>query len=170
MRRVSLVAVVVVLALATGDIAGAAVAGFTDVDEGRFYADAVAWAKANDITTGKTPTTFAPDDPVTRGEVVTFLKRFYDAYVVGPSPMPSGGVIPGDGVWLVGTEITPGPYRTVVPSGSFNCYNARLSGLGNTLGDIIANDNWDAGATVTIAIDAGDVAFESRGCGAWTRI
>ena len=163
-------AAIVVLALTGAAVAGATVAGFTDVDADRFYAGPVQWAKDNHITTGRTPTSFAPDAPVTRGEVVTFLKRFYDRFIVGPAPSPTGGVIPGDGVWLVGGEITPGTYRTVVPATSFNCYFARLSGLGGSFTDIIQNDNWDPGATVTVAIAPTDVAFESDGCGTWVRI
>jgi hypothetical protein len=53
---------------------------FTDVDDARFYAEPVEWAAANGITTGTSPTTFDPDRPVTRGESVTFLKRYHDAF------------------------------------------------------------------------------------------
>lgn len=143
---------------------------FDDVPDGTFYSDAVDWAAVNGITTGKSPTSFAPNDGVTRGEVVTFLKRFYDTFVVGPSPIPKGGVVPGDGIWLIGTEVIPGTYRTVVPADSFGCYFARLSGLSGSLDDIIQNDNWSAGATVTVSIDESDVAFESSRCGTWQRI
>ena len=48
---------------------------FTDVPEGEYYYDAVAWAVANGITTGTSPTTFSPDEGCTRGQVVTFLWR-----------------------------------------------------------------------------------------------
>ena len=48
---------------------------FHDVDEGQYYADAVAWAVENGITIGKSPETFAPNATCTRGEVVTFLYR-----------------------------------------------------------------------------------------------
>ena len=51
---------------------------FDDVPDEKFYADPVEWAANNSITTGKSPTTFAPDDNVTRGEAVTFLKRYHD--------------------------------------------------------------------------------------------
>lgn len=54
---------------------------FDDVADDRFYAEPVEWAFDNDITTGKTATTFAPDDGVTRGESVTFLKRYNDNVV-----------------------------------------------------------------------------------------
>lgn len=48
---------------------------FTDVSEGKFYTDAVAWAVKNNITKGMTDTTFAPDSTCTRGQIVTFLYR-----------------------------------------------------------------------------------------------
>ena len=48
---------------------------FTDVDAAQYYADAVAWAVENGITTGKSPETFAPNATCTRAEVVTFLYR-----------------------------------------------------------------------------------------------
>ena len=48
---------------------------FIDVIAGGWYADAVAWAVENRITSGVSLTVFAPDDPCTRGQVVTFLWR-----------------------------------------------------------------------------------------------
>ena len=54
---------------------------FDDVPDGAFYANPVEWAFENDITTGKSPTSFAPLDGVTRGESVTFLQRYNDNVV-----------------------------------------------------------------------------------------
>ena len=51
---------------------------FHDVDEGQYYADAVAWAVENGVTTGKSADTFAPNATCTRGEIVTFLYRAAD--------------------------------------------------------------------------------------------
>ena len=48
---------------------------FADVREGAYYYKAMLWAVENGITAGTTSTTFAPDDPCTRGQVVTFLWR-----------------------------------------------------------------------------------------------
>ena len=48
---------------------------FKDVADGQYYTDAVIWAVGNEITTGKSADTFAPDATCTRGEVVTFLYR-----------------------------------------------------------------------------------------------
>lgn len=51
---------------------------FSDVPDDKFYSEAVAWAFENEITTGTSATTFDPDDPVTRGQNVTFAKRYHD--------------------------------------------------------------------------------------------
>lgn len=48
---------------------------FTDVPANAYYADAVAWAVKNGITTGMTETTFAPENNCTRAQAVTFLWR-----------------------------------------------------------------------------------------------
>ena len=48
---------------------------FTDVAEGAYYYDAVLWAMENGITEGTTETTFSPDAPCTRAQIVTFLWR-----------------------------------------------------------------------------------------------
>ena len=47
--------------------------GFYDVQDDVWFAQPVLWAKENGVTGGKTETTFAPDDPCTRAQVVTFL-------------------------------------------------------------------------------------------------
>jgi hypothetical protein len=49
---------------------------FTDVDQDAYYAEAVAWAVANEITKGTSETTFSPDEDCTRAQVVTFLWRY----------------------------------------------------------------------------------------------
>ena len=48
---------------------------FSDIDAGKYYTKGVLWAYQNGITTGKTATAFAPKDPCTRGQIVTFLYR-----------------------------------------------------------------------------------------------
>lgn len=53
----------------------AAPAGFDDVIKGFWYYDSVTWAVNMGITTGTSATTFSPDAPCTRGQVVTFLWR-----------------------------------------------------------------------------------------------
>ena len=49
---------------------------FTDVEAGTWYADAVAWAAANNIVNGTNATTFAPNSPITREQMATMLYRF----------------------------------------------------------------------------------------------
>ena len=56
-------------------ISGAASAGFSDVPSGAYYAEAVKWAVANNITNGTSTTTFSPANTVTRAQAVTFLWR-----------------------------------------------------------------------------------------------
>ena len=50
---------------------------FTDVKSDAFYADAINWAVANNVTNGTSNTTFSPDADCTRAEIVTFLYRAY---------------------------------------------------------------------------------------------
>ena len=48
---------------------------FRDVPDGQYYSEPVDWAVAHGVTNGTSITTFSPDDPCTRGQVVTFLWR-----------------------------------------------------------------------------------------------
>ena len=50
---------------------------FTDVASDAFYADAISWAVANNVTNGTSNTTFSPNADCTRAEIVTFLYRAY---------------------------------------------------------------------------------------------
>jgi predicted enzyme related to lactoylglutathione lyase len=86
---------------------------FTDVPAGRFYSKAVAWLAEQGITTGTTPTTFSPDDPVSRGQMATFLWR----YSGSPEPaslntsftdVPAGRFYSKAVAWLVEQGITTG--------------------------------------------------------------
>lgn len=70
---------VLMLYRAAGSPAVASGSGFTDVPEGAYYAQAVAWAKNTGITTGQTETTFAPESTLTRQEGFTFLYRALSA-------------------------------------------------------------------------------------------
>lgn len=82
------------------------------------------------------------------------------------APKP-GTTIPGDGTFIVGTDITPGTYRTTGPAG-INCYWERVSGLGGSFGEIIANGNAKGQTVVTIA--ASDKGFTSKGCQDWVKV
>ena len=56
--------------------APAAPSGFTDVPDGEWYTDAVAWAKETGVVKGLTDTTFGPDEYITREQLATMLFRF----------------------------------------------------------------------------------------------
>lgn len=49
---------------------------FTDVKKGAYYEKAVTWAQQNGIVNGVTLTTFEPDSPITRQQLVTILYRY----------------------------------------------------------------------------------------------
>lgn len=58
-----------------GQPAVSASSTFSDVSSGAYYAKAVAWAKNQGITGGKTLTSFAPNSNCLRAEIATFLYR-----------------------------------------------------------------------------------------------
>ena len=49
---------------------------FRDVEDGKWYAEAVRWAAENGIVNGYSENTFGPNDPVTREQIVTILLRY----------------------------------------------------------------------------------------------
>jgi hypothetical protein len=51
---------------------------FSDVAQGEYYSDAVAWAAKNGIVNGLGDGVFAPDQEVTREQMATILKRYAD--------------------------------------------------------------------------------------------
>lgn len=72
----------------------------------------------------------------------------------------------GDGTFIVGTDMQPGTYHS---SGQTGCYWEReLDFTGGGAGSILANDNTNTAATVTIA--ATDQGFKSHNCGTWTKV
>lgn len=60
---------------AAGSPAPSSTSIFPDIPAGADYADAVSWAVGKGVTTGKSAAAFAPNDPCTRGQIVTFLYR-----------------------------------------------------------------------------------------------
>jgi len=71
---------------------------FSDVDKG-WQQDPVSWLFAEGITTGTSATAFSPGDPVTRGQMATFLYRYQGSppVTVDASSPACGGPSPGDG-------------------------------------------------------------------------
>ena len=61
---------------------------FTDVKAGKYYSDAVIWAKDNGIVNGLTETTFGPAGKITREQLCTMLNRF--AEFQGKDSRPKG--------------------------------------------------------------------------------
>jgi hypothetical protein len=80
------------------------------------------------------------------------------------TPPKSQFVTFGEGTWVVGKDIRAGTYRT--RHDSSGCYFARLKGFSGGLDDIIANENMDGPAVVTIL--ATDKGFESSNCDTWS--
>lgn len=62
---------------AQGRPAAAAGESYADVEAGSFYADAVRWAAAKNVTKGTGESTFSPSSTVNRAMSVTFLYRAY---------------------------------------------------------------------------------------------
>ena len=50
---------------------------FADVSESDYYWKAILWAAENGITSGTGEGTFSPEAPCTRGQIVTFLYRYF---------------------------------------------------------------------------------------------
>lgn len=68
--------IVTILYRLEGSPAVSEAAPFSDVAAGQWYADAVAWASANDIVKGFPDGTFKPDELITREQFVTILYRY----------------------------------------------------------------------------------------------
>ena len=64
---------------------------FTDVPEGSWYGNAVAWAAANGITVGVGGSRFAPNDYVTREQAAAILLRYARLIGKGPAGEATGG-------------------------------------------------------------------------------
>ena len=89
---------------------------FTDVYESDYYYDAVLWAVANGVTNGTSATTFSPNAPVTRAQMVTFLWRAYGSpRATGSNPFAdvSADAYYYDAVlWAVANGVTNGTSAT----------------------------------------------------------
>ena len=65
---------------------------FNDVKPSDYYANAIYWAKKNNIVTGYNSTTFAPNDNITREQMATILYRYaaYKGYSIDKTSDLSG--------------------------------------------------------------------------------
>ena len=87
MRRTALVVTLAALvgALVAVPIAVYATHVFTDVSDGAFYSNSVAWMKDNGITVACNPpanTKYCPNDNLTRGEMAVLMKRLSENKIV----------------------------------------------------------------------------------------
>ncbi len=84
---------------------------FTDLRPGAFYEKAVLWAVENGVTAGTSATTFSPDTPCTRGQIVTLLWRATGSPQAAGSSfsdVPAGSYFEIPVSWAVAAGITNG--------------------------------------------------------------
>jgi S-layer homology domain len=85
MRKTTIAAVVVAVMLAIPATLYAS-HQFNDVTNSHTFHEAISWMADNGITQGCNPpanTNYCPENPVTRGQMAGFMKRFYDNLVAG---------------------------------------------------------------------------------------
>ncbi|WP_148061239.1 immunoglobulin domain-containing protein [Frondihabitans sp. PhB188] len=81
---------------------------------------------------------------------------------------PARSIIPGEGMWKVGTQITPGTYQVTVPSNSYGCDFGTLHD--SEWNEINHEGFKHRGFIATLTVKSTDFAVKSYGCGTWTRI
>ena len=128
------------------------VAGFSDVHESDYYADAVVWAKETGVTGGTSATTFSPGSTVTRAQAVTFLWR------AAGSPEPVAATSPFTDVtdtgayyydavlWATEQGITGGVGNNRFSVDGTLTYDQMLAMLCRAAGDTTTGDDWSAAA------------------------
>ncbi len=90
---------------------------FADVSADAYYYNAVNWAVANGVTSGTSATTFSPDAPCTRAQVMTFLWQAMGHPQVKTAENPFSDVSSDDYyynavLWAVANGITSGTSAT----------------------------------------------------------
>ncbi len=68
-------------------------APFDDVERGRWYTDAIWWAKLTGVVSGMSPSTFAPDDPITRAQLAVILYNYTQQFA--PESLTETGSLTG---------------------------------------------------------------------------
>ncbi|WP_071392802.1 S-layer homology domain-containing protein [Bacillus tuaregi] len=93
---------------------------FTDVPENSWYGEFVEALYDNGVTEGKTKSTFAPHDPVSRAQLATFIFRAQQSQQenkedesTNPDTTPAPGPSTGGGSGGGGVPTTPAPDQTV---------------------------------------------------------
>jgi len=86
---------------------------FEDISAAAYYSGSVTWAVSVGVTNGTSETTFGPEEPCTRGHIVTFLWRAKGSPEPKSTDCPFVDVTPGSFyykamLWAVENEITNG--------------------------------------------------------------
>jgi len=96
---------------------------------------------------------------------VAFKSDDCGTWSTSPRPAPASGIPPG--LWLVGSQVPAGTYRTSASSG---CYWARLKSFDGTSSEILANDFMGSAGQALVQLQSSDVGFENDSdCGTWSR-
>lgn len=66
---------------------------FDDVERGCWYTDAIWWAKLTGVVSGMSPSTFAPDDPITRAQLAVILYNYTKQFA--PESLTETGSLAG---------------------------------------------------------------------------
>lgn len=123
---------------------------------------------------------------LTIGAVVAAIVIATKMGIVGNNPAPaaqsaarpapvsaSAAAAPGtiaDGVWIVGTDVQPGTYRSTGASGDRYCMWSRHSSVsGGPLDNIIASDGSSAGQMV-VTIEPSDKLFRTHKCAPFQKV
>ena len=114
MRRRSLVAALLSLAMLSTVSPVASVAGFGDVEDGRYFTAPVQWMVGDGITNGTSPSCFSPSVSVSRGQAAAFLWRMEGRPVAEPHPFSDvdKGWQQDPVSWLFAEGITTGTSAT----------------------------------------------------------
>ena len=114
MRRHSLVAALLSLAMLSTVSPVASVAGFGDVEDGRYFTAPVQWMVADGITNGTSPSCFSPSVSVSRGQAAAFLWRMEGRQAAEPHPFSDvdKGWQQDPVSWLFAEGITTGTSAT----------------------------------------------------------
>ena len=121
MKRIISIVLLSALLLTAMSFTASAASGFSDVPAGSWYEKAVLWATKQGIATGVSEGKFGPNQPVTRGQVVTMLWRMEGSPKAsgsgGFSDVKSGVYYAEAVVWAAKNSLVNGyPNGTFVPN------------------------------------------------------
>ena len=74
--KYKIIALAVLLSVFLGGIALGQATRYSDVEEGKWYSEPIAWVTNNGIMYGTSETAFSPEGTVTRAEMATILHRY----------------------------------------------------------------------------------------------